>query len=262
MRDGLLAGDVAVVTGASRGIGLAIVEALCESGAACALGGRDAQALAGVCSKLGRAGYQAMWGECDVRDHASLARFAELVLRRFAKVDIVIANAGVAGPTGPCHEIAPSEWQACIDTDLTGVYLTFRQFIPHLLERRSGSLIAVGSVTGKRPLLGRAPYAAAKMGVIGLVRTLALELGPYGIRVNCLCPGSVEGERIAAVIAHDARVRDVSVEEATRLHTGPSALGRLVRGDEVAKACVFLASRDSSAITGQDLNVSAGAVMY
>lgn len=95
-----------------------------------------------------------------------------------------------------------------------------------------------------------------------LTGDVAVVLGPYGIRANCLCPGSVEGDRIAAVIADDARARRVSVEEATRVHTAAAALGRFVRRDEVARACVFLASRESSAITGEDLNVSAGAVMY
>jgi len=131
-----------------------------------------------------------------------------------------------------------------------------------MIERRDGSLIAISSMTGKRPLHGRTPYAAAKMGVIGLVRTLAAELGPYGIRVNAVCPGAVAGPRIEAVLARQAAVRGIT-EEAVRAEvTGLSPLRRMVHPEEVAAACAFLASGGSAAITGEDLNVTAGVVMY
>src|SRR6202030_3219722 len=107
---------------------------------------------------------------------------------------------GVAGPTAPLHEITLEQWRATIATDVDGVFLTFRAFIPGLIARRSGSLIAISSMTGKRPLHGRTPYAAAKMGVIGIVRTLATELGPHNVRVNAVCPGLVAGPRIETVL--------------------------------------------------------------
>lgn len=174
----------------------------------------------------------------------------------------MIANAGIAGPTAPLHEIDAESWRECIDIDLTGVYLTFRAFIPTMIKRRSGSLIAISSVTGKRPMMHRTPYAAAKMGVIGLVRSLALELGPYGVRANSICPGSVDGPRMEAVFDAAATSRGITVEAARLEHTSAAALGRLVRADEVADLCFFLASEESSAITGEDLNVSAGSVMH
>jgi NAD(P)-dependent dehydrogenase (short-subunit alcohol dehydrogenase family) len=117
-------------------------------------------------------------------------------------------------------------------------------------------------MTGKRPLYGRTPYAAAKMGVIGLARTLAAELGPYHIRVNAVCPGAVAGPRIDQVIARQAAVRGITEEAARAEMTAPSPLRRLVGPEEVAAACVFLASGGSAAITGEDLNVTAGVVMY
>jgi len=131
-----------------------------------------------------------------------------------------------------------------------------------MIEQRGGSLIAISSITGKRPLYGRTPYAAAKMGVIGLVRTLATELGPYDIRVNAICPGMVAGPRIEAVLARQAAARGIS-EEAVRAEVdGLSPLRRMVRAEEVAAACVFLACGGSASITGEDLNVTAGVVMY
>ena len=117
-------------------------------------------------------------------------------------------------------------------------------------------------MTGKRPLHARTPYAAAKMGVIGLVRTLATELGRYNIRVNAVCPCRVAGPRIDEVIRKQAAARGISEEQARAAFTGASPLGPLVEAAEVAAACAFLASDDSAAVTGEDLNVAAGVVMY
>jgi NAD(P)-dependent dehydrogenase (short-subunit alcohol dehydrogenase family) len=131
-----------------------------------------------------------------------------------------------------------------------------------MIERGGGSLIAISSVTGKRPLHGRTPYAAAKLGVIGLVRTLATELGPHRIRVNAICPGPVAGPRMEQVIRRQAAIRGITEEQARAALAEASPLGRMVEAEEVAAACVFLASDDSAAITGEDLNVTAGVVMY
>ena len=141
-------------------------------------------------------------------------------------------------------------------------FLTFRAFIPAMIERRDGSLIAISSMTGKRPLHGRTPYAAAKMGVIGLVRTLADELGPHNVRVNAICPGAVAGPRMDQVLARQAAVRGITEEAARAEMTALTPLRRVVDAEEVAAACVFLASGGSAAITGEDLIVTAGVVMY
>ena len=134
--------------------------------------------------------------------------------------------------------------------------------MPTLVAAGEGSLIAISSMTGKRALHGRTPYAAAKMGVIGLVRTLALELGPHGIRVNAVCPGAVAGPRIEDVVRRQAAARGISADEALAAFTAASPLGRLVEPEEVGRACAFLASDGASSITGEDLNVTAGVVMY
>ena len=123
---GELEGQVAVITGAGHGIGLAITTAMAEAGARVALGGRDEDALRSAWRELSDAGHEAMWGRCDVCDPRSLSEFATRVLARFERINAVVANAGIAGPTGMIHEIEPAQWQACIDTDLTGVFLTFR----------------------------------------------------------------------------------------------------------------------------------------
>ena len=252
---------VAVVTGANRGIGRAITVALAAAGFTVAASARDPAGLAETVAEAGQAGGTAVPFGCDVCDEASVAALAGRA-GQLGPVRAVVANAGIAGPTAPLHEITLADWRETIITDLDGVFLTFRAFIPAMIERRDGSLIAISSITGKRPLYGRTPYAAAKMGVIGLVRTLATELGPHNVRVNAICPGLVAGPRIEAVLARQAAARGIT-EEAVRAElTSLSPLRRLVQAEEVAAACVYLASGGSAAITGEDLNVTAGVVMY
>ena len=252
---------VAAVTGANRGIGRAIAVALAAGGFTVAASARDPASLAGTVAQAREAGGTAVPLACDVRDEASVAAMAAAA-QALGPVHAVVANAGVAGPTRPLHEITLGDWRDTLATDLDGVFLTFRAFIPAMIERRDGSLIAISSMTGKRPLHGRTPYAAAKMGVIGLVRTLATELGPYRIRVNAVCPGPVAGPRIDEVIRKQAAARGITEEQARAAFTGASPLGRLVEAGEVAAACAFLASDGSAAVTGEDLNVAAGVVMY
>ena len=187
---------------------------------------------------------------------------AKAVLDHFGKVDVVVANAGIAGAIRPMHEITYEEWRECIAIDLDGVYLTFRRFIPGMISAEGGSLIALSSMTGKRPLPDRTPYGAAKMGVIGLVRSLALELGPHKIRVNSVCPGPVAGPRLNRIVRQQAETLGISEADSMRMFSDASALKRPVDATEVAAACVFLASDAGSAITGEDMNVSAGVVMY
>ena len=255
------AAPVAVVTGANRGVGRAITLAFAAAGFAVAAGARDPASLTDTVAEAGKAGGTAVPVACDVRDETSVAALAAQA-EQIGPVHAVVANAGVAGPTAPLHEITLEDWRETLATDLDGVFLTFRAFIPAMIQRRAGSLIAVSSMTGKRPLHGRTPYAAAKMGVIGLVRTLATELGPYNVRVNAVCPGFVAGSRMEQVVRRQAAVRGIAEEEVRGEVTGLSPLGRMVRPEEVAETCVFLASDGSGAVTGEDLNVTAGVVMY
>jgi NAD(P)-dependent dehydrogenase (short-subunit alcohol dehydrogenase family) len=252
---------VAVVTGGNRGIGRAIAVALAADGFAVAVTARDADTLADTVAAIEADGGTALALPCDVRDEESVTTMARDVAD-LGQVHTVVANAGIAGPTAPLHEIQLAEWRNCLATDLDGVFLTFRAFVPAMIESGAGSLVAISSMTGKRPLHGRTPYAAAKMGVIGLVRTLAVELGPHGIRVNAVCPGAVAGPRIDDVIRRQAATRGITEDEALLAFTGASPLARLVKANEVATACAYLASDAAASITGEDLNVSAGVVMY
>ena len=191
-----LDGKVAVITGGNQGIGRAIAQAMADAGASLGICARSEESVHSAAKELRAAGVDCLAVRCDVSDPGSTDAMSEAVLKHFGKVDVVVANAGIAGAIRPMHEITYEEWRECIAIDLDGVYLTFRRFIPGMISAGGGSLIAISSMTGKRPLHGRTPYAAAKMGVIGLVRSLAVELGPHGVRVNAICPGPVAGPRI------------------------------------------------------------------
>ena len=253
--------QVAVVTGANRGIGRAVAVALAADGFDVVVTAREPATLADTVADVEKHGVAALPVACDVRDEESVAAMA-VAASALGPVHTVVANAGIAGPTTPLHQIPLAEWRDTIATDLDGVFLTFRAFVPGLIAAGGGSLVAISSMTGKRPLAGRTPYAAAKMGVIGLVRTLALELGPHGVRANTVCPGAVAGPRIEDVVRKQAATLGITEAEALAVFTGSSPLGRLVEADEVARTCAFLASDAAAAITGEDVNVTAGVVMY
>jgi NAD(P)-dependent dehydrogenase (short-subunit alcohol dehydrogenase family) len=253
---------IAVVTGGGRGIGRAIALAYAREGADLVLAARSIEALNETKAAVESLGRKALIVPTDVRHEESVRNLAEQALGHFGRVDVLVNNSGIAGPTAPLWEITPADWQETFAVNVTGIYLCCRAFLPSMIEQRIGCIVIIGSMTGKRPLFGRTPYAASKLALVGLARTLAWELGLYGIRVNVISPGGVEGERIEWVIRKQAEAKGISLDEARQQFTGDSPLGRLVPPGDVAAAAVFLASDKAASITGEDLNVSAGTVMY
>ncbi|MGH9102248.1 MAG: SDR family NAD(P)-dependent oxidoreductase [Acidimicrobiales bacterium] len=257
-----LGGRVGVVTGAARGIGRAIALELARSGADLVLCGRQLPALSAVAAEVERLGRQALVFELDVTDPARVGELTGAVRERFGRADVLVNNAGTSGPSAALWEIELEQWRETLDVNLTGPFLCSRAVLPLMLDQRSGCVIFISSVTGKRPLLHRSPYATTKVALVGLCRTLALDVGPYGIRANVVSPGFVDGERMDWVFARQAEARGISAAEARAELEGIAALGRMVSADEVARAVAFLSSDDAAGITGVDLNVAAGSVMY
>ncbi len=257
-----LDGAVAVVTGAGTGIGREISLRLAADGADVVLTGRSAGPMEEVAEEVRAAGRRASVVQMDLREPASIEAAVKVVQEEFGRVDVLVNNSGVGGPSAPLWEIDPAEWEDTFRVNVTGTFLVCRAFLPGMVERRSGSVVVIGSMTGKRPLVNRTPYAASKTALIGLVRTLALELGPHGIRVNLVSPGPVEGKRIQWVLEQQAQARGITFEQARDDFTSGSPLRRLVPPGDVADAVAYLASPRSASITGDDINVSAGLVMY
>lgn len=259
---GLLEGRTAVVTGGGRGIGRAIAVEMAAEGAAVVVAGRSLAALEETARDIAGRGGTALAVGADVTRADDLANLEARTTETFGGVDVLVANSGVAGPSGPLWALDPAEWEHTLAVNVTGVFLSCRAVLPAMIARGSGAVVVIGSMTGKRPLLHRTPYAASKASLIGLVRTLAAEAGPYGIRVNLVSPGAVAGDRMEWVIREQAAARGVGVDEARAAFTASSPLGRLVAPEEVASAVVWLASDRTPAVIGEDLNVSAGTVMY
>ena len=258
----LLDGQVAAVSGAGSGIGRAIALRLAAEGADVVLAGRSAGPMEQVAEQIRTAGRRALVVAMDLRDPASIDAAAQAAVGEFGRVDVLVNNSGIGGPSAPLVEMSLEEWEDTLRVNVTGTMLVCRAFLPGMIARGSGSVVVIGSVTGKRPLVNRTPYAASKMALVGLVRTLAWELGSSGVRVNLVSPGGVEGPRIAWVLEQQAASRGISVEQARAEFAGGAALQRMVDADDVAHAVAFLASDRAAGVTGEDLNVSAGLVMY
>ena len=258
----MLKDKIAVITGGGRGLGRVIALACAREGADLVLASRSVEALQETRAEVESLGREALIVPTDIRRENSVRDLAEQALVRFGHIDILVNNTGITGPTAPLWEITPVEWEETFAVNVTGAYLCCRAFLPSMIERRSGSILFISSMTGKRPLFGRSPYAAGKLALVGLARTLAWETGPYGIRVNVISPGPIEGERVERVIRNQAQAEGISEDEARRRFTSSSPLGRLVPPGDIADAVVFLASDKAASITGEDLNVSAGTVMY
>jgi NAD(P)-dependent dehydrogenase (short-subunit alcohol dehydrogenase family) len=251
-----LQGQVAIVTGANQGIGKDIATAFAREGASVVLAARRLPELESVASAINADGGKAVAVQADVSKESDAAKLVETAVNHFGGLDVLVNNAGIAGPIAPITEIDAAAWRECIEINLTGPWLCSRE-AARVMKGKGGRIINIGSITGKRPLVNRTPYGASKLGVVGLTRALALELGPEHINVNCISPGAVNTSRLA-LIAENA---GMPLEELLKLAAQGSALGTVSEGSDVAALCVFLASDAARQITGQDINVDAGAYM-
>ena len=240
-----------LVTAGGAGIGLAIARAFVREGARVHVGDVDPDAIGGL-----RASDPAIGASvCDVASREDVARLFEAAMRDLGGLDCLVNNAGIAGPTGRIDEIAPDDWDRCIAVDLTGQFNCARLAAPLLRQSRNASMMNVSSLAGRLGFPLRSPYAAAKWGVVGLMRTLAMELGGDGIRVNALLPGIVAGERQVRVLTAKAKARGITFDAMERLAFSFTSLKEYVTPQELADLVVFVASPRGRHISGQALSV-------
>ena len=190
----LLAGQVAVITGAGSGIGAAIARKMGRMGAVTVVCGRTRDTLQSTATAISQAGGQAEVIECDVTDLASVESLAKRVDSRFGRIDILVNNAGIGGSGGPLHQLSPETWDQVLNTNLRGVYYCIRSFAPLMIRANRGHIVNISSLAGKNPLPNGAAYSASKWGLNGLSYSVAEELRVHSIRVSVVCPGSVQTE--------------------------------------------------------------------
>jgi NAD(P)-dependent dehydrogenase (short-subunit alcohol dehydrogenase family) len=249
-----LDGKVALITGGNSGIGSATAALLAKEGAAVVLTGRNKERGEQVAQAINDAGGKAMFIRSDVRVAEDCRQAVEQTLERFGRIDVLFNNAGVFHPkTVP--ECTEQEWDETIDSSLKGAFLMSKYALPSMIERGSGSIIHTSSGWG---ILGgnqAASYCAAKGGLIIMAKAMAIDHGPDGIRVNCVCPGDTDTPMEHA----DAENRGMTWEEFLA-DASDRPLGRMGTADEIARAVLFLASDDSSFVTGESLVVDGGGV--
>jgi NAD(P)-dependent dehydrogenase (short-subunit alcohol dehydrogenase family) len=166
-----------------------------------------------------------------------------------------VNNAGIAGPTGPVHEIVPEDWDRCLDVCITGQFNCTRLAVEHLKRSSNASIVNLSSAAGKFGFPNRSAYAAAKWGVVGFTKTIAIELGQYGVRCNAILPGVVEGARIRSVIEAKARIANKTPEEVQTAWLSLASIKELIQPEQLADLIVFLASSRGRTISGQALSV-------
>ncbi|PGF16137.1 short-chain dehydrogenase [Natrinema sp. CBA1119] len=256
----MVADSTVFVTGASQGLGREIATAFADEGADVALAARSD----GIYETAAQIDVpdRTLAIETDVTDPESVADAIDETVDTFGGLDCLVNNAGIAGPTAPLEETTDGEWLETLDVNVVGVARVTREAAPHLRESEQGSVINISSIGGKRPYANRGPYAASKMGLIGVTRALAAEFGDDGVTVNAICPGPVEGERIRGVFERQAEAAGVPAEAVEEEVLESLMIDELVPPEEVADMAVHLASEASRHVTGQDINVSSGGAWY
>jgi NAD(P)-dependent dehydrogenase (short-subunit alcohol dehydrogenase family) len=260
-RDRPLAGSVAVVTGAAKGLGRAICELLASQGADIVLAGRSSADLEEHAAGLDRShpDRRSAVVPTDVTDEPAVGRLIETTVEQFGGFDILVNTAGVIGPIEtPAQEIALEDFRSVIDVNLVGTFLPCKHAIPHLIARGGGRIVNIAGTSGLRGYRNRVAYSSSKWAVRGLTRTLALELGPHAVTVNAVCPHVTNGARMDTIVREKARRVGATLEAVRVDFAGQTALGRFIDDVDVARAVGFLVSEGGRNITGHEIVVDAG----
>lgn len=256
-----LHGKVAIVTGAAKGMGGSICAALADEGAALVMAGRDLSALEAHETELHRrfGELQSLVMPCDVTDEAGIFDLAATTRKRFDRIDILINTAGVIGPIEtPAQDVALTDFRFVLDVNVVGTFLACKAVIPAMIDGGGGRIVNIAGTSGLRGYRNRVAYSSSKWAVRGLTRTLALELGPYDITVNAICPNVTNGERMDRIVSTKAERTSRTYDEVYADFASQTALGRFIDEVDVAEAVRYLVSSRARNVTGHDIVVDAG----
>jgi NAD(P)-dependent dehydrogenase (short-subunit alcohol dehydrogenase family) len=246
-----IAGLRVLVTAGAAGIGLGIARAFMREGAKVHVCDVDKDALAAIRTSDPKIG-QSM---CDVADRASVAKLFDTAIADLGGLDVLVNNAGIGGPTGRVEEIHPEDWDRCVAVCLTGQFNCARLAVPHLRQSKNASIVNLSSAAGKFGFSLRTPYAAAKWGVIGFTKSLSIELGGDGIRVNAILPGIVAGDRQRRVLEAKAQQLGLSYADMEKRAFSFTSIKEYVTAEQLADQIVFIASPRGRTISGQAISV-------
>jgi NAD(P)-dependent dehydrogenase (short-subunit alcohol dehydrogenase family) len=254
---------VAIITGGGRGIGKAISLAFASEGATVVAAATTLAKLEETVAEIESMGGRAKAIQTDITDEKQVERMVSETIRAFGQIDILVNNSGIGGPTARVCDLNLDDWNRVLAIDLTGSMLCAKHVLQRMIPRKSGAIINMAAEggragTGRAGYPMRSPYCCAKMGVLGLTETMAVEMGEYNIRVNAISPAAVKGERLINVFKGRSDAAGIPFDEIWGKLTENYALGRITEESEVASTAVFLASDESSAITGQTIVIHCG----
>jgi len=240
-----------IVTAGGSGIGRAIAEAFVAQGARVHVCDVEAGALESVAAARPEIGATL----ADVSDPAQVDRLFDDALAAMGGLDVLVNNAGIAGPTGPVEDCSVEDWRRTLAIDLDGQFFCLRRALPEMKRAGAGAIVNISSTAGLYGYPLRSPYAAAKWAVIGLTKSVAAEAGPHGITVNAVCPGAVDGPRMARVIAAEARSKGTTEQAIRDSYTRQASLRRFVTAEDIANGVLFLCSAAGARISGHVLTI-------
>jgi 3-oxoacyl-[acyl-carrier protein] reductase len=254
-----LAGQTAIVTGAAKGMGRAISLRLAGEGADLVLAARTVAPLEAVATEARARGRRSLVVPVDVRDEPQVQALVEAAVAAFGRIDVLVNCAGGTGPVEtPVHEIPAAEWDDLVALNLRGTFLPTKHVVPVMLRQRRGKIVNIAGTSGLRGYKLRAAYSSSKWAIRGFTRTVALEVGPHGINVNCVAPGIVAGERMDRLCREKAKKRGWTPEQVYEEYVQEMALRRVTTAEDVASAVLFLCTEESRNMTGQCLTVDGG----
>lgn len=256
-------GKVVVITASAGGIGKATALRFAKEGAKVVICDINDEDLKKTEAEVAALGAEVLALHCDVEKIEDIDNLFMKTIEQFKTVDILVNNAGIAGPTKSILEVEPEEWDRTLRINLRAMYYCIKKISPYMIKQNKGKIVNLSSQSGKKALPNRSPYCASKMGVIGLTRCVAYELGEYNITVNAVCPGPVSGKRLDFVFEKLAEAEGVSVEKVKEDFLASAPLKRAVPPEDIAEMILFLSDEEkSNSITGQDINVNCGIITY